>query len=558
MTEKNEKVSPLLGGNDRIISFAIGTPEDPRNWKALPKNATDEEKQERAEKNSRLKIKFEKELNELQHRFKDVGDFYFIANPSLKDAQYLFRSYRQKSFVFAFKDESSGMLTYQFWKEENSWYDFEVVEESKNVTTQSDAEDFFARISRFKISFEVLNESIHDLTEFLEECSKNGNYYERLKMQVYHQSPRVFERMLNRALLYETPERKEEREKRLRRAELRARNLDSTLIGRDHEIVSFAIATPKDPKGRELTPEESVKLRKDFEKSLNRKYYKYKVIKEKLRAGKEDLYFIINTNIDEITAFFSSYRVDSFVFAIKNKGFFTMNYQYWKRELNGEYVKKQDFYEVERESEVESFLTSIPDPIFYVDIESLQETAEDMHERIRGGVYKKEGLSYYERLEKQVFGDSAEPLIRILERKHMYETQAEGERREYIAGHQEFIDRGDYIELAKPVVFSDSTIHAIEKYGFPVKVSIGEGFEYADKLNVEKMGGFSDWHVPSHDELRYLKSIQDKCGINFKGDRYMSSKFAFMHGQITAVLGDPEKCHESRLKRSGYYVICVR
>ena len=553
-----EERSALLGGDERIISFAIGTPEDPMNWTALPKNATDEEKQERAGKNSRLKIEFEKELNELQHRFKDVGDFYFIVNPSLKDAQYLFKSYRQKSFVFAVKDESSGMLTYQFWKKERSWDDFEVALESKDVTTQSDAEDFFARISRFKISFEVLNEAIRELREFLEECSKNGTYYECLKIQVYHQSPRVFERVLNRALLYETPERKKEREKKLRKAELRARNWDSTLIGRDHEIVSFAIATPKDPKGRELTPEESVKLRKDFEKSLDRKYYKYKVIKEKLRAGKEDLYFIINTNIDEITAFFSSYRVDSFVFAIKNKGFFTMNYQYWKRELNGEYVKKQDFYEVERESEVESFLTSIPDPIFYADIESLQETAEDMHERIKGGVYKKEGLSYYERLEKQVFGDSAEPLIRILERKHMYETQAEGERREYIAGHQEFIDRGDYIELVKPVVFSDSTIHAIEKYGSPVKVSIGEGFEYADKLNVEKMGGFSDWRVPSHDELRYLKSIQDKCGINFKGDRYMSSKFAFMHGQITAVLGDPEKCHESRLKRSGYYVICVR
>ena len=235
-----------------------------------------------------------------------------------------------------------------------------------------------------------------------------------------------------------------------------------------------------------------------------------------------------------------------------------MNYQYWKRELNGEYVKKQDFYEVERESEVELFLTSIPDPIFYVDIESLQETAEDMHENVMKCTRKKEGLSYYDRLEKQVYSACGEHLINILDRKHMYEIQAEGERTEYIAGHQEFIDRGDYIELAKPVIFRDSTIHAIEKYGSPVKLFVSEAFDYADKLNIEKMGGFSDWRVPSHDELRYLKSIQDKCGINFKGDRYMSSEFAFMHGQITALLGDPEKCHESRQNCSGYYVICVR
>jgi len=130
---------------------------------------------------------------------------------------------------------------------------------------------------------------------------------------------------------------------------------------------------------------------------------------------------------------------------------------------------------------------------------------------------------------------------------------------EMLKNSDEFIDRGDYIELAEPVKLdSGKTIHAIEKYGSPVKLDVCDAFRYADKLNIEKMGGFEDWHVPSPEELKYLRSVQDKCGINFKGDCYMSSKFMFMIGWLHLILGNPEKRHESRLNRGYYYVICVR
>ena len=537
-----EEKSALLGGDDRIISFAIGTPEDPTGGEA----------------DSKLKIKFENELKELQHLFKEVVGLYFIANPSFADVCHLFKSYGRKSFVFALKDEESGELTYQLWKWDESGNIFELAAESKNLTTQSDAEDFFAKISDFKISFEVLNDSIRTLQEFIEECSKNEGYYERLRRQVYHQSYRGFDRMMNRHLLYETPERKREREERVKKSESRSRNFESALFGRNVKIISFAIAAPKDPKGRELAPEDILKLRKDFEKSLDHKYYKYMQIKEKLRAGKEDLYFIINPNIDEITAFFRQYKVDSFVFAIKEEGKFPgMNYQYWKRYRDGEYIKLQDFYHVGTEAEVESFFTSIPDPIFYVDLESLQETALEMYERLND---KDEDSGYYRRLKKQVYGDSAEPLARILARKHMYETQVEKSRTEFIGEHQQFIDRGDYIELAKPVVINDwTTIHAIEKYGSPKGVmSIKEAYDYAEKLNAEKMGGFSDWRLPDREELKYLKSVQDECGINFKGGKYASARDGLIMGYFTIVLGHPENCGENSRNQKGYYVICVR
>ena len=536
-----EEKSALLGGDNRIISFAIGTPEDPMGQ----------------ETNSRLKVKFENELKELQHLFKEVVGLYFIANPSFADACHLFKSYGRKSFVFALKDEESGMLTYQIWKWDESGDIFELSAESKNLTTQRKAEDFFAKISDFKISFEVLNDSIRNLQEFLEECSKNEGYYDRLRRQVYHQSYRGFDRMMNRHLLYETPERKREREERLKKSESRFRNFESALFERNTKIISFAIATPKDPKGRDLNPEDILKLRKDFEKSLDHKYYKYMPIKEKLRAGKEDLYFIINPNIDEITAFFSQYRVDSFVFAIKEEGKFPgMNYQYWKRYRDGEYIKLQDFYHVGSEAGVESFLTSIPDPIFYVDLESLLETAREMYERLGD---KDKDSGYYRRLKKQVYGDSAEPMTRILERKHMYETPAEGTRTEFIGEHQKFIDRGEYIELAKPVVLEHSTIHAIEKYGSPKGVmSIKEAYDYAKKLNAEKMGGFSDWRLPNRYELKYLKSVQDECGIDFKGMKYASARDSLIMYYFTIVLGHPENCAESSQKQRGLYVICVR
>ena len=536
-----EERSALLGGDKSIVSFAIGTPEDPTEREA----------------DSKLKIKFENELKELQHLFKEVVGFYFIANPSLNDALHLFKSYGQKSFVFALKDEESGMLTYQFWKWDESGDDFEVAAESKNVTTQREAEDFFAKISDFKISFEVLNESIRSLQEFIEECSKNEGYYDRLRRQVYHQSYRGFDRMMNRHLLYETPERKREREERLKKSESRSRNFESALFGRNVKIISFAIVAPKDPKGRELAPEDILKLRKDFEKSLDHKYYKYMPIKEKLRAGKEDLYFIINPNIDEITAFFRQYRVDSFVFAIKEEGKFPgMNYQYWKRYRDGEYIKLQDFYHVGSEAAVESFLTSIPDPIFYVDLESLQETAREMYERLGD---KDKDSGYYRRLKKQVYGDSAEPSARILERKHMYETPVEKSRTEFIGEHQKFIDRGDYIELAKPVVINDwTTIHAIEKHGLPEKVtSPSKAFDYADKLNSEKFRGFSDWRLPDREELKYLQSVQDECGIKFRGGKYLSSYITTMFW-YTCLLGDPENCVDDSRNQKGYYVICVR
>ena len=233
-----------------------------------------------------------------------------------------------------------------------------------------------------------------------------------------------------------------------------------------------------------------------------------------------------------------------------------MNYQYWKRYRDGNYIKLQDFYHVGSEAGVESFLTSIPDPIFYVDLESLLETAREMYERLSD---KDEDSGYYRRLKKQVYGDSEEPLTRILERKHMYETPAEETRTEFIDEHQQFIDRGDYIELAKPVVINDwTTIHAIEKYGLPEKVtSPSEAFDYADKLNSEKFGGFSDWRVPSREELKYLQSVQDECGIKFEGRRYISSYHTIMY-LFTCVLGHPENCVEGSEEKRGYYVICVR
>ena len=159
---------------------------------------------------------------------------------------------------------------------------------------------------------------------------------------------------------------------------------------------------------------------------------------------------------------------------------------------------------------------------------------------------EKIGKVFGEFLEKEIFDEE-----KVQEKQPVKPTKVNGEN---------FIDRGDYIELAKPVVINDrTTIHAIEKYGSPEGVmSIKEAYDYAKKLNAEKMGGFSDWRLPNRYELKYLKSVQDECGINFKGGKYASARDGLIMGYFTIVLGHPENCGENSRNQKGYYVICVR
>jgi len=72
-----------------------------------------------------------------------------------------------------------------------------------------------------------------------------------------------------------------------------------------------------------------------------------------------------------------------------------------------------------------------------------------------------------------------------------------------------FIDRGDYIELKKPIC----GISMIQKYPSENEMEWEESQKYAEQLRI---GGFCGWRVPSIEELEILYKIKDVCGIKEK------------------------------------------
>lgn len=81
---------------------------------------------------------------------------------------------------------------------------------------------------------------------------------------------------------------------------------------------------------------------------------------------------------------------------------------------------------------------------------------------------------------------------------------------------QIFQDRGDYIELKNPA----GNIHMIEKVCSNENFTWDEAIKYAKNL---KKGGFSDWRLPTKEELMKIYEIKKKCEINEFNDCFWSS-----------------------------------
>ena len=69
----------------------------------------------------------------------------------------------------------------------------------------------------------------------------------------------------------------------------------------------------------------------------------------------------------------------------------------------------------------------------------------------------------------------------------------------------QIVDKGDYIEITPPI----GNIRMIAKEKSP-EMTWDETFDYAKKL---RTGGFSDWRVPTKEELEMIYRIKDSCGI---------------------------------------------
>ncbi|MBO4698692.1 DUF1566 domain-containing protein [bacterium] len=72
-----------------------------------------------------------------------------------------------------------------------------------------------------------------------------------------------------------------------------------------------------------------------------------------------------------------------------------------------------------------------------------------------------------------------------------------------------FIDRGDYIELKKPV----GDISMIQKCPSELEMTLDDAVKYSARLN---LGGFDGWRLPTIEDIEILHKICNVCGISGK------------------------------------------
>ena len=71
----------------------------------------------------------------------------------------------------------------------------------------------------------------------------------------------------------------------------------------------------------------------------------------------------------------------------------------------------------------------------------------------------------------------------------------------------QIVDKGDYIELSPAI----GNIRMIEKGYSSGRMNWNDAMQYAKNL---RKGGFSDWRVPTKEELVMIYKIKDRCGIS--------------------------------------------
>ncbi|MBP5201997.1 DUF1566 domain-containing protein [bacterium] len=115
---------------------------------------------------------------------------------------------------------------------------------------------------------------------------------------------------------------------------------------------------------------------------------------------------------------------------------------------------------------------------------------------------------------------------------------------------ENFRDRGDHIELVKPI----ENIRMIEKDCFGFLLSWKDAMIYAQTV---MKGGYRDWRVPTMEELVVIYKIKDVCGINKCNDWFWSSSEC--DGGLNAWRVSMHAGFSSNGIKSGkYYVRCIR
>ena len=224
---ENNQVSALLGTDDRILSFSVVSLENP----ALT-----------AEENEKTFKKFEETMHSGCYPVKRIRKdensplFYFIINDT--GIGWILNTWKLKGGVFAIRDKKKKIMTYQYLETGENMKYFKM----ENVTTEAGVKEFlsFIRHLGFDIDFDLLEKAAKERHDYLDRCVGNGEYFRRLRKQVYGDCVHGFARMMNRGFMYETPEHKKEREERIAKSTTPV--ADAAYFARWHERMKLEIA----------------------------------------------------------------------------------------------------------------------------------------------------------------------------------------------------------------------------------------------------------------------------------------------------------------------------
>lgn len=146
----NSRVKQALFGDSsgKIRTFAVLSAENPMGMK----NSASENNKNTAELKSKLK-ELGVQYVPIEGKYGNIEHSFMLFNIAREDAQYLAEWFEQELFFFGINGSPATLIYYETSESDPSKY--RKVEESKNITNESDADDFFSRHGDFKFKFDL-------------------------------------------------------------------------------------------------------------------------------------------------------------------------------------------------------------------------------------------------------------------------------------------------------------------------------------------------------------------------------------------------------------------
>lgn len=127
-------------------------------------------------------------------------------------------------------------------------------------------------------------------------------------------------------------------------------------IGEHKNVFSFAIGTPENPRGQELSKEENAKRMNEFTETLRRNRLHYYKTKGKYEGVKENSLFIANVNLKQCEYWFGPerYNQNAFIFGTIDPETHEVRYSYYEQN-HGKFEKSEEKTTIIKTNDADNF-----------------------------------------------------------------------------------------------------------------------------------------------------------------------------------------------------------